>query len=208
MRSSSAADSIRNGLVAVTVGDDGSAARSRAAASGSREPAGSSTAATTATRTTTGRRRRIASSSAARSSPSRRPAAARSAVSSRSSPLRLADRADDGRRGPERDHGPGRAHDGRRAPRRRAVRPVRPRVHEPRPRPPRPLAPARCRRRTERSAAEGQFAVVERGLTEEAGHGEVPTPTFPAHGFVHARARRSSWTMSPSTSSSTAASWR
>ncbi len=38
---------------------------------------------------------------------------------------------------------------------------------------------------TDRSAAEGQFAVVERGLTEEAGHGEVPTPTFPAHGFVH-----------------------
>jgi mannosylglycerate hydrolase len=39
---------------------------------------------------------------------------------------------------------------------------------------------------TDRSAAEGQFAVVERGLTEEAGHGEVPTPTFPAHGWVHA----------------------
>ncbi len=38
----------------------------------------------------------------------------------------------------------------------------------------------------DRSAAEGQFAVVERGLTEEAGHGEVPTPTFPAHGWVHA----------------------
>jgi mannosylglycerate hydrolase len=38
---------------------------------------------------------------------------------------------------------------------------------------------------TDRSAAEGQFAVVERGLTAEAGHGEVPTPTFPAHGFVH-----------------------
>ena len=36
------------------------------------------------------------------------------------------------------------------------------------------------------SSAEGQFAVVDRGLTEEAGHGEVPTPTFPAHGFVHA----------------------
>jgi len=36
------------------------------------------------------------------------------------------------------------------------------------------------------SFAEGQFAVVERGLVEEAGHGEVPTPTFPAHGFVHA----------------------
>jgi alpha-mannosidase len=27
---------------------------------------------------------------------------------------------------------------------------------------------------------------VDRGLTQEAGHGEVPTPTFPAHGFVHA----------------------
>jgi mannosylglycerate hydrolase len=39
---------------------------------------------------------------------------------------------------------------------------------------------------TDHSAAEGQFAVVERGLTEEAGHGEVPTPTFPARGFVHA----------------------
>jgi alpha-mannosidase len=36
------------------------------------------------------------------------------------------------------------------------------------------------------SSAEGQFAVVDRGLTEEAGHGEVPTPTFPAHGFIHA----------------------
>jgi alpha-mannosidase len=39
---------------------------------------------------------------------------------------------------------------------------------------------------TDHSAAEGQFAVVERGLVPEAGHGEVPTPTFPAHGFVHA----------------------
>jgi alpha-mannosidase len=39
---------------------------------------------------------------------------------------------------------------------------------------------------TDRSAAEGQFAVVERGLTAEAGHGEAPLPTFPAHGFVHA----------------------
>src|SRR6185295_10645561 len=36
------------------------------------------------------------------------------------------------------------------------------------------------------SSAEGQFAVVDRALTVEAGHGEVPTPTFPAHGFVHA----------------------
>jgi mannosylglycerate hydrolase len=40
--------------------------------------------------------------------------------------------------------------------------------------------------RAERSAAEGQFAVVERGLTAEAGHGEAPTPTYPARGFVHA----------------------
>ena len=39
---------------------------------------------------------------------------------------------------------------------------------------------------TDRTAAEGQFAVVERGLTAEAGHGEEPLPTFPAHGFVHA----------------------
>jgi alpha-mannosidase len=34
------------------------------------------------------------------------------------------------------------------------------------------------------SAAEGQYAVVERGLEVEGGHGEVPLPTFPAHGFV------------------------
>jgi alpha-mannosidase len=39
---------------------------------------------------------------------------------------------------------------------------------------------------TDHSSAEGQFAVVDRALTEEAGHGEVPTPTFPAHDFVHA----------------------
>ncbi|MEA2608943.1 MAG: 2-O-(6-phospho-alpha-D-mannosyl)-D-glycerate hydrolase, partial [Chloroflexota bacterium] len=36
------------------------------------------------------------------------------------------------------------------------------------------------------SAAEGQFAVVERGLVMEGGHGEVPLPTYPARGFVHA----------------------
>lgn len=36
------------------------------------------------------------------------------------------------------------------------------------------------------TAAEGQFAVVERGLTMEGGHGEVPLPTFPARAFVHA----------------------
>jgi alpha-mannosidase len=40
--------------------------------------------------------------------------------------------------------------------------------------------------RAARSAAEGQFAVVERGLTMEGGHGEVPLPTYPARGFVHA----------------------
>jgi mannosylglycerate hydrolase len=38
----------------------------------------------------------------------------------------------------------------------------------------------------ERSFAEGQFAVVERGTTAEGGHGEVPLPTFPAGGFVDA----------------------
>jgi mannosylglycerate hydrolase len=36
------------------------------------------------------------------------------------------------------------------------------------------------------SSAEGQFAVVERGLTAEGGGGEVPLPTFPASGFVAA----------------------
>ena len=36
------------------------------------------------------------------------------------------------------------------------------------------------------SAAEGQFAVVERGLVGEGGRGEVPLPTFPARGFVAA----------------------
>ncbi|MFU8875388.1 hypothetical protein [Micromonospora sp. SL4-19] len=41
-------------------------------------------------------------------------------------------------------------------------------------------APARS------SYAEGQFAVVERGLAAEGGGGEVPLPTFPASGFVAA----------------------
>ncbi|MEU5884401.1 alpha-mannosidase [Spirillospora sp. NPDC047279] len=36
------------------------------------------------------------------------------------------------------------------------------------------------------SFAEGQFAIVERGLTAEGGCGEVPLPTFPASGFVAA----------------------
>lgn len=41
-------------------------------------------------------------------------------------------------------------------------------------------------RRAEVSAAEGQFAVVERGLEAEGGYGETPVPTFPASGFVDA----------------------
>ncbi|WP_433337891.1 glycoside hydrolase family 38 C-terminal domain-containing protein [Spirillospora sp. CA-294931] len=36
------------------------------------------------------------------------------------------------------------------------------------------------------SFAEGQFAIVERGLTSEGGFGERPVPTFPASGFVAA----------------------
>ncbi|MGH3657018.1 MAG: hypothetical protein ACRDUA_10180, partial [Micromonosporaceae bacterium] len=36
------------------------------------------------------------------------------------------------------------------------------------------------------SHAEGQFAVITRGLTSEGGHGEEPVPTFPAYGFVDA----------------------
>jgi alpha-mannosidase len=36
------------------------------------------------------------------------------------------------------------------------------------------------------SLAEGQFAIAERGLRMEGGHGEHPLPTFPAHGFVAA----------------------
>ncbi|MEA2537194.1 MAG: 2-O-(6-phospho-alpha-D-mannosyl)-D-glycerate hydrolase [Chloroflexota bacterium] len=41
-------------------------------------------------------------------------------------------------------------------------------------------------RPAQRSYAEGQFAVVERGLTAEGGHGEVPLPTQPADTFVAA----------------------
>ncbi len=37
-----------------------------------------------------------------------------------------------------------------------------------------------------RSFAEGQFAIVERGLEAEAGHGEYPLPTQPADAFVAA----------------------
>ena len=36
------------------------------------------------------------------------------------------------------------------------------------------------------SLAEGQFGVVERSGLPEAGHGEVPLPTYPARGFVDA----------------------
>jgi mannosylglycerate hydrolase len=41
-------------------------------------------------------------------------------------------------------------------------------------------------RAADRSFAEGQYAVVERGLTAEGGYGEVPLPTFPASSFVAA----------------------
>jgi mannosylglycerate hydrolase len=40
--------------------------------------------------------------------------------------------------------------------------------------------------RADRSFAEGQFAVVERGLEVEGGYGEVPVPTYPASSFVEA----------------------
>lgn len=45
---------------------------------------------------------------------------------------------------------------------------------------------ARLPRRTERSSAEGQFAVVQRGLAGEGGYQEEPLATFPAHGWVDA----------------------
>ena len=48
------------------------------------------------------------------------------------------------------------------------------RLHLPLPRP------------ADRSHAEGQFAVVARGLTAEGGGGETPVPTFPAYGWVAA----------------------
>jgi mannosylglycerate hydrolase len=38
----------------------------------------------------------------------------------------------------------------------------------------------------ERSVAEGQFALVERGREPEGGYGEVPVPTYPASAFVSA----------------------
>ncbi|GAA3761025.1 hypothetical protein GCM10022225_53250 [Plantactinospora mayteni] len=40
--------------------------------------------------------------------------------------------------------------------------------------------------RADVSHAQGQFAVVTRGLTSEGGSGEVPLPTYPAAGFVAA----------------------
>ena len=41
-------------------------------------------------------------------------------------------------------------------------------------------------RRADRSAAEAQFAVVERGMEGDGGYGEVPIPTYPAGSFVDA----------------------
>ncbi|HEX7144119.1 MAG TPA: glycoside hydrolase family 38 C-terminal domain-containing protein, partial [Gaiellaceae bacterium] len=42
------------------------------------------------------------------------------------------------------------------------------------------------RERADHSHAEGQFAIVERGLEPEGGYGEVPIPTYPASSFVAA----------------------
>src|SRR5204862_6579867 len=42
------------------------------------------------------------------------------------------------------------------------------------------------RESADRSFAEGQFAVVERGLEVEGGYGEVAVPTHPASAFVAA----------------------
>jgi alpha-mannosidase len=42
------------------------------------------------------------------------------------------------------------------------------------------------RQRASHSFAEGQYAVVQRGLVAEGGHGEMPLPTFPASSFVSA----------------------
>jgi alpha-mannosidase len=42
------------------------------------------------------------------------------------------------------------------------------------------------RQQASHSYAEGQYAVVRRGLVAEGGHGEVPLPTFPASSFVSA----------------------
>jgi glycosyl hydrolase family 38/alpha mannosidase-like protein len=44
----------------------------------------------------------------------------------------------------------------------------------------------RMKEQADRSFAEGQFAVVERGQEVEGGHGEVPLPTYPASAFVTA----------------------
>ncbi|TML94355.1 MAG: alpha-mannosidase, partial [Actinobacteria bacterium] len=44
----------------------------------------------------------------------------------------------------------------------------------------------RLREPADRSFAEGQFAVVERGLEVEGGYGEVAVPTYPASSFVAA----------------------
>ena len=41
-------------------------------------------------------------------------------------------------------------------------------------------------RAADTSHAEGQFAVVERGMSPEGGYREEPVPTFPAHGWVDA----------------------
>ena len=87
--------------------------------------------------------------------------------------------------GARRGHRRGGGAHGRRPAGRRALRAHPRRVRQPRRRPPRPVPRAAAGRRG-RLGCGGQFAVVERGMHPEAGHGEVPLATYPARGFVDA----------------------
>ena len=202
----------RTGSSTVDVADDGTLAIARRRRPTSRASAGSSTAATSATPTTTARRPTTGSSTTplassidgrrGRAAPRqpdvvRRATTGRSAVEPTGAARTAATVATDVTTTYEL----------------RAGEPfVRVRVEfdEPVARPPRPLARAAARARPTTSAAEGQFAVVERGLTMEGGHGEVPAPDLPGPRLRPRRGRhRSCSTTSPSTSSSTTgASWR
>ena len=199
-----------NGLVAVEVArrrhvPPGGRRRRRSTASG-----GSSTAATWGQLQLRSAEPRRRSSSGPRRSRSRRDRPARSAAGSTSGA------ASTGRSGSTprervrtRGHGPDRRHHDARAPGRRAVRPGRGQLREPVARPPGPLPRAARRARRRGSAAEGQYAVVERGLEVEGGHGEVPLADLPGAWLRPDRGRqRRCSTTSSSTRSSTAASWR
>ena len=103
----------------------------------------------------------------------------------RRSHLRLAGRPRARRLGPHGRAGRDRGPDGGRAARRRALRPHRSGLRQPLDRPPRALR-ATLPRPATASHAEGQFAVVERGLAAEGGYREEPLPTYPARGWVDA----------------------